>query len=430
MTTTTIEEIVVKFGADIEDIQKKLQAVENRTKQAATSITKYLAPLAAAFAGKRLFYSFTRQSDALGKLSEQLGENVEDIDAWGQAVQHEGGSVEGFNASITALQKNIGQLAATGEGRAKKFFDNLGIRVRDAQGNVRKTTDILLELSDRAEELDKTEFIGIASRLGLDDKTIKLLQTGRKSVRETLDDLRRRSITKRDAEVAAQYNDSIQDLQKSIQSVANIALRLLVPVFSAITRGVTSFFDLIRENKGITTIFFTTLIGLIGIKLIDALKKLGTAWLANPSTIVITAIIAGIALIILAIQDFYTWVKGGESLLGEWLGPFEDAINSAKEWINDLIDTWNKWLDAADLKSFGESVGYGYEDQRDYYASRGVASAQRAMENRTDIQTVIDKIEVNTAATDAAGIAAGISVELTKNVSKSFALQAGRSNRT
>lgn len=358
MATETVEEVLVRFGADIKELQDGMKKAQALTKSGVAGIMKYLGPLATAFAGKKIFSNYTQLSNDLGNLGRSIGENVSDLDAWGEAVKHEGGSIDGFSSSIRNLAANIGQLAATGEGRAKKFFKTLNISAKDAQGNVRKASDVLLDLAQKAEKLDKAEFLGIASKLGLDDSTIRLLQKGNKSVKESIELLRQRAITDEDVNIVADYNDSIQDLMKAFQALASRILRLIVPAFKTVANGFIVVFDTIRANKGLAIGFFTLLISLIGVKLVGAIKAFGLAWTTNPATIMITAIIAGITALILTIQDLYTWMTGGDSYFGEFFGPFDEWVASASATFNAFIDSFvNSWVRArAAVDAFWQGV--------------------------------------------------------------------------
>ncbi len=57
-------------------------------------------------------------------------------------------------------------------------------------------------------------------------------------------------------------------------------------------------------------------------------------WVTNPYFL----IAAAIGVVILGLQDLYTWIKGGESLLGDWLGPFDKF----KAGIQGLLDPVKK----------------------------------------------------------------------------------------
>jgi hypothetical protein len=54
------------------------------------------------------------------------------------------------------------------------------------------------------------------------------------------------------------------------------------------------------------------------------------------------ALIALAAAIGLALNDIYTWFKGGKSVLGEWIGSWEDAKNRLAGYWQVIIDKWNE----------------------------------------------------------------------------------------
>lgn len=77
-----------------------------------------------------------------------------------------------------------------------------------------------------------------------------------------------------------------------------------------------------------------------------AFVGLAAALLANPITWIIL-LLAGLAL---AIEDVYQWITGGKSLIGDWLGPWEDVVSKAKQVWQDFVtwlsDSWNAFREA------------------------------------------------------------------------------------
>lgn len=53
-------------------------------------------------------------------------------------------------------------------------------------------------------------------------------------------------------------------------------------------------------------------------------------------------IAAVIAIVVLAIQDLYTWINGGDSLLGRWLGSWEDFKEKSRSFFEPLIYIFNE----------------------------------------------------------------------------------------
>jgi len=67
------------------------------------------------------------------------------------------------------------------------------------------------------------------------------------------------------------------------------------------------------------------------------------AFAMNPATWTALAIAAAVLLIALAFEDLYTWINGGDSLIGEWLGPWDEfkakalaAWKAADEFFKNL----------------------------------------------------------------------------------------------
>ena len=110
------------------------------------------------------------------------------------------------------------------------------------------------------------------------------------------------------------------------------------------------------------------LVGVLGIIKI-AIKGIGMLLMRIP----VIALIVGILLLL---EDLYYWITGGESVLGEWLGSWEDFKNKVSKWIDELIakiqpfidlikeaaNLWNKWKqDKIDAALDGTGVdGPGY----------------------------------------------------------------------
>ena len=71
---------------------------------------------------------------------------------------------------------------------------------------------------------------------------------------------------------------------------------------------------------------------------IGAFAKLGLVLLASPITWVVLALGA----LALAIQDVYTWIQGGDSIIGGWLGPWENVLaQMTEDWDRFVAPIWS-----------------------------------------------------------------------------------------
>lgn len=451
MTAEDLERFAIVFGAENADLKKGLEEADKLIKNFAGNAKKLLAPLLGYFAGKRILGEFL-QADEVGKFAAQFGENIRDIDAWGQAAAHAGGTAEGLRASIESLNRGLTQVAETGKGRAKIALQSLGISATDARGEVRKTTDVLLDLASKADELDSRKFAGLAATLGIDKGTIRLLQEGNKSVREQIALLRERSFTEEDAQAAADLKDAWQDLYKSFLSVANLVLRQVSPVFSWLFKWATRFFDLVRDNKIATLGFFSLLAATVGVKLVSgiavaikALNALGIALRLNPLGLVITLITG----LLLLIDDLIIYLKGGEAAFGGLWDSVLGGVRVVKQALSDFGDYVSGIFEGVLSKVRGvldvlpDSVlppslrlvkaGVQYADDRlgpiDSVPTIGGALLGAADSGPSIASIRIDEITIETQATDAQGIANDIGSAVDDSFSRELSLQSAGSVR-
>jgi hypothetical protein len=219
----------------------------------------------------------------------------------------------------------------------------------------------LAPLAGVAEGMDRAQFAGMAKKLGLDHGTIMLLQQGKKATEELVAAGKGLAYTKEDAEVAAAYNDAMQDLGKSFKSVAAILLQVAVPAVTFIAEKLGSFFKFLREHGPFIKILFGMIAGVITAVLVPAFVSLAAAILANPLTWLIGAAVA----LALVLDDLWVYLNGGESAFaGLWaeIGLGEHTLKQIEGVFSDLkaagTMVWESLKDAAAkyIEYFGGTV--------------------------------------------------------------------------
>ena len=85
--------------------------------------------------------------DSIGKLSQTMGENIEEMDAWGEAVARNGGSAEAFQGTIQSLQGSLQEMKITGGGEMINTLAMLGVQATDSGGQIKSAFDILPEIA-------------------------------------------------------------------------------------------------------------------------------------------------------------------------------------------------------------------------------------------------------------------------------------------
>jgi hypothetical protein len=340
-----IDSLVIALGLDSKGVKKGISEAEVAVSRGLGSITNalrgMLGPITAAVGIGAVFTTYLKEADAIGDFAERVGESVEEMDAWGQAVVVAGGEVAGFQGTITALTKSLSEIKNLGTGRAKAAFEELGISTTNAEGGMKSVTEIMMEMAAQAETMDKMEFIGLAQKAGFDSGTANLLSRGSVAVGELVGKMKEFSYTGADAEAAGNLNDSLMLLKKSFMMVASEILKVVLPALTWLSEKFTDIFKYLRQHKDFVLAFFAGLATVITARLIPAFAKWAATMLANPITWIVAALL-GLALVI---EDVIVWVQGGESALGDlWtalLGSPEEAKYMWKMFTDDLRALWD-----------------------------------------------------------------------------------------
>ncbi len=259
-------------------------------------------------------------TDEVGKFSETLGLNIEEVSAWSEAVVRSGGDANGFRSSIKSLTDSMTDFALTGSGPAIDILSRLGIDAVDAGGKVRSAFELLPELADSFQSLSKAESVGFGQKLGLDQGTILLLQQGRIAVEDLVSRQRELGVaTREDYEAAAQFNDQLADTKQSFNSLFISAGTTILPMFNSVLNGVTAVVDFFKENKTFATGFFVALGTAITVAYLPAITSAAVATLtaAAPFILIGALVTAAAAAFALLYDDIVNFIEGNDSFIGK-----------------------------------------------------------------------------------------------------------------
>ena len=158
----------------------------------------------------------------IGKFSEALGYNIEEVDAWGEAAVRNGGSAEAFRSSIQGLDSSLTEMKLTGGGGVAETFAQLGISAQDAEGKMKGAFDLLPEIASSFEGLSKQESANLGAKLGLDQGTILMLQQGRVAVDDLVEKQRQLGgRTKEGYKASAEFNDALADTSRMFTGITD-----------------------------------------------------------------------------------------------------------------------------------------------------------------------------------------------------------------
>lgn len=189
------------------------------------------------------------QADRLDELSARLDISTEKLSGWGYAAKLSGTDLEGLASAIPKLSKKIAEAADESSG-AGKLFAAMGVKVKDAAGNLRDVEDVLPEIMDRFKGL-KNDTLEQALAMEVFGKSgaemLEFLNLGSQGLRTMEEDLLSLGgvIDSKTAAEAARFNDELDRLKVTGSALSMQLASELLPYMIDFTKSVT---DASREG--------------------------------------------------------------------------------------------------------------------------------------------------------------------------------------
>lgn len=337
-----LREILARFDIEV-DPKGALKKGAAGTDQLADKLTKLGSVLGgvAIVQGIRGFVSGLADAEGvINDSSEKLGISAENFQRWGLATKLSGVSAETFASAVQKMQAKAAEAAASGA-KTGGVFQDLGVDLRDAAGNMRPTEEVLrdagLAIAAIPNEIDKTKasmevfgkagaslkatFAGGAE--GLDALLGEMDKLGGGFSKEALDRM-------------SELGDNTDRYEFALRSLkGQIALQILPTINKLITKG-AELVGGFKNMEGAAT------------KLKVALGILGAAAAAAGARALLpwAPFALAIAGAFLIIEDLTVAMQGGESaaglLLDKLLG--KGAGKSIFKDIKDDLLSMNKEL--------------------------------------------------------------------------------------
>ncbi len=212
-------------------MQSGSKAMENVAKTAAATLGGYFA--------FDMFKSQIEQTlnfaDNLSKLSQKTGISTDALYSLNSAAKLSDVEFETLSSSLSKFNKNIGEVSE-GSGDAKKEFDRMGISIKNQDGTLKNSFDLLGELADQFKEMPDgatkaSTAMAIFGKSGA--QLIPLLNGGRDSLREYLGVMNDET-----GKAAEAFNDSFTKIGISIESLKLKALQDFTPSMESITHDI------------------------------------------------------------------------------------------------------------------------------------------------------------------------------------------------
>lgn len=330
--------------------EKKTQMSADKVNSITKNMVKGVIGSVAVFASysflKSMVNDFAEGAAEAGKFASSVHSDVEAVDALCQSLAKNGGSVDGFKNSLTGMDNYI-QKSVKGNKDAQNSFKHLGVSLRDAQGNLRETDKIMLDVADKFSNMSADKQDMFAAKMGIDSKTLGLMKQGKISLEEMIASQKANgAVTKQQVAMSKEYKQLLWDMDNAYKQVKNRIAESMMPYVLKFLRTVKDVTNYLKEHKGLVVGFFTAFATVITAKAIPAVLRFTAALLANPLTWMIALVVGLSAVIGILVDDYLGHKAGKNSLFGsiwDWVDKNITSIKVLGGVAFSMLTIWMGW---------------------------------------------------------------------------------------
>ncbi|MBA3562899.1 MAG: hypothetical protein H0W33_02605 [Gammaproteobacteria bacterium] len=242
-----LEAETAQYSQELDRAKRRLAVFDKQSSEMARRIGRGIGiALAGAVAGfAAMSIKAIRSADDLSKLGRSLGISTESLSQLQFAAGLSGTEIEGLSKGIARLARNASD-AMRGLQTPMRAFDALDIAVKNVDGSLRGTEDLLLDVADKFSGLeDGAAKAALAQELfgrsGLD--LIPLLNEGRGGIEAMKREADALGLTLSDSagKAAEQFNDNLDRLKQSAFGASNQVVQKFLPAMAALTDRFVAF---------------------------------------------------------------------------------------------------------------------------------------------------------------------------------------------
>lgn len=394
--STVIRELVAALGIQVDEagVAKAEAAMENVTN------VVLAVGAAVATAGAALFAmteSVAGASGRLDDLSKRTGLSTTLLQELEYAAKLSGSSLDELTAAFSHLSRNA-SMAAQGSEEAARAFLQAGVQVRDTHGKLRPLDDLLGDVAARFQSMpDGTKKTAMAMSLFGESggRLIPLLNEGRDGIAALREEAHALGVVMSSdtVQAGAALDDQFDRLHFTLLGFRNAVVAPLLPALNRFAGALVvtgkrlrpvlaeksaawaqRFGDALEFAANNLEHFRVVLAGVATVMLARYLIALSTvtgAQVLAGATALASAVAAAAvwgllaAVIILAADELYTFVNGGDTALGRLLSwfntndvndtAFVKSIKALGALVTDITDP-DKWKRAT--RAWGKALGF------------------------------------------------------------------------
>lgn len=230
-------------------MERRAREIEKQAKKIGTAVGVAFAGAAVAIAA--LVKNSIDSADELSKLSQKIGVATDELSKLNYAAKLADVDTAALQAGLVKLSKAAVE-AADGTGATAEAFKALGVDVKNADGGIKSTNELLGDLAESfanaADGPEKTAAaLAIFGKAGAD--LIPLLNAGRQGLKEAGDELERFGgvVTPEVGRAAEAFNDNLTRLQTATGGLGNQISAALLPVMVDLT---DQFVEFVKDGDG------------------------------------------------------------------------------------------------------------------------------------------------------------------------------------
>ena len=197
--------------------------------------------------------------DALGKTASRTGVSVNFLQAFQIAAEESGSSTEGASKALEKFSRNIGE-AGRGLKTQADIFRDLGVQLRDQQGNLRGTEEVLLDVADGIQALGSnaeknSALANLFGREGI--KLFNVINSGSEGVKQLTERLNELgiSLSERSVRGVEAFNDSFNILTTQLNNLKDNVFVAFTPILQTFTNQLSGAFkNTVKEFGGVEKI--------------------------------------------------------------------------------------------------------------------------------------------------------------------------------
>lgn len=235
-----LEAETAKYQSELEKAKRQLAGFDKSVNETAKRIGAGVgaAAVGAAVGFAAMVKSAIDAADEMSKLAQSTGVSTEALSQLQYVADLSG--VDDLGGSLAKLNKTIGEAAEGGKAQTEAFA-RLGISVRDAEGNIRSTEEVL---GDVADAFASTEDGAAKTKIAMDlfgrsgAQLIPMLNGGRAGLAELRAEADAFGLTLdgRVAQAAERVNDNLTRLSKLAEGFALQSAAAMMPTLEGITQ--------------------------------------------------------------------------------------------------------------------------------------------------------------------------------------------------